>query len=1002
MALSRPTQLNDLYRDVALINPVLGEVLTRGATHWTNGAAAVGMTGGPINPKDYGAIGDGTNTFITQADIDAHPEWLGTYNAEIPSYLGDTWDYVGLQEAIYAAYGGPGAKHSYENPELNREVYIPPGKYQLNRRLLLVDAIGVIFAGAGRFTTKLVSFTPDEPCLETNMVYSVIRDLMFEYNAPGQHCTVPTACVEWTWAGGGDTAGGLAQLSVYDCEFLGGGYNNTIGFRCARDLYQGDNLVFHNCFFASCFYAGFMSGEGAQNALNMCFHTCNFQRCPQYGILAYTGNIICIEGSFQNGQVSAAEQQRGWDIRLVSSANSGSVIHGNRTESRRFLHADSSHAVDVRACSVITGPTAWAPGTAHALGAIRSPYVGQLGDGPNQNGLLYVCAEAGTSGGLVNDDPPYTNEPAWDRSSVGVVDQSLFPVVWAVAGPHVAAPAWVAATEYVVGDEVEGDDGNDYVCVVKGTSGAVEPLWNSHPGITDGTCRWVVYNYNVLEFDFGTIENCNLPFGMVTVGGTSPCRIINCTFSRDDWLYKTPGNNETTLGSVRHYNVFAGNQVLHALGPNNGAPQPYRIPSYGYGDPETATFPDHVEAYSHFYLPGAMPLVWARRALGLTTRSSRDVGFWPPGGYYADGGNADLSQNVVGILGALAPRHAEGANLAGADLLIQGGLGTGTGASGRIRLRTAVPGGAGSDVNVPAATRDALDINHLCVQAGLPFCPRAVTTAQRDALTGLTPGAQVWNYTEAKLQVWNGFAWEDASPGVIAWTPLTQFGANLQGWWTVDDPATLWQLSTLTTAAAATNDPIGAIEDKSGNSRDLLQATAGARPFLTAVVTEGRRAVRFAGVDEFLQTAAFDRYPDPTTVVIVLKSPATGGYLFTPGGATLDGTLSHGGLGTQLVFSYGANLSIAGDVQTQFGTIICTYDAANSEAWLNGTRFAAALTAGALPQGLTLGAAYNGSGFGQLDFCEAFIVDRALTDTEVDQVNLYCARWGTPEPHLNG
>lgn len=67
---------------------------------------------------------------------------------------------------------------------------------------------------------------------------------------------------------------------------------------------------------------------------------------------------------------------------------------------------------------------------------------------------------------------------------------------------------------------------------------------------------------------------------------------------------------------------------------------------------------------------------------------------------------------------------------------------------------------------------------------------------------------------------------EDSTP---SWSPL-DLGADLMGWWPLDDPAELWQASDGTTAVSADNDPIGRAVDQSTNERHGVQSTSGARP----------------------------------------------------------------------------------------------------------------------------------------------------------------------------
>ena len=863
----------------------------------------------PINAKVYGAIGDGTNHFITSQDITDNPQWEDRYTTA------DTWDFVGIQEAIYSAYGTPGNLHSLGYAELNREVYLPAGDYRINRTLFLTAGIGVILSGAGRFSTSIYITVKDQPLLETNMCYAVIRDIYFGYGGGEAH-TVPTALVEWNWGSPGPAAG-LAQLSVYDCLFHGSNFDYTIGFRAARDNLQGDNLVFHNCFFASCFYAGFATGSAAFNALQMGFFHCNFQSCFGIGILIYGGNIGAYDCSFQNGHFSSTPQQTGFDIYLVS--NSGgvcSVIEGCRSESSAFLHADSLHNVSVKGCSNIVSPTAWVPDTVYAEGVI-----------------------------------------------VRARSASAFA------------------------------DGRPYICVTGGTSGATgaEPEWAGEDGLADNTVVWDVYNYNTLEFDHGTIENCSFPWGQVKIGTGGPCRIQNGIFSRDDWLWKGVPPIASTLEAASHYTILCDIQVTHGGSVNQGSPVPYALETY---DAEA----DHVTAYVHYYLPPTMPLLWLRNGHRVAHRAARDVGLWPSRGHFADGTNEDLSTNVLGNIGAIGPRHApETADTAGEDQIIQGGLGRGTGASGAIRFRVAAPGATGSVLNFPHATIDALRVTHERVKAGLAWQPLKLMESARDALTGLEPGDTIWNVTRSRLQVWNGFDWDDASPGTITWTPAV-FAGDLQAWWAVDDAATLWQDSSLTTPATLDTDPIGGISDKSGNSRHLLQATAGARPQLKLDITAGRPVVRHNGTDEFLQTSTFSR-PVPNTLICIFR--ATTGTVIAAANGFVGQLMAVGG-GVQTYFGYGSAIGVNADVGTQPGCAVATYDGTASKLWVNGIRDSAGspLTAGGSPTGITVGAIFDGSDFSALDFCEAFVVDRALTDLEIDHVGLYAQRWGTPEPVL--
>ena len=61
-----------------------------------------------------------------------------------------------------------------------------------------------------------------------------------------------------------------------------------------------------------------------------------------------------------------------------------------------------------------------------------------------------------------------------------------------------------------------------------------------------------------------------------------------------------------------------------------------------------------------------------------------------------------------------------------------------------------------------------------------------------------------------------------------AWTPASL--TNLLWWYNIYDLSKMWTTSDKTTLVSADNDPVGYIEDSSGNGHDIQQTTAGNRP----------------------------------------------------------------------------------------------------------------------------------------------------------------------------
>lgn len=86
---------------------------------------------------DHGSLGDQSGATIKQSDIDAS-SWIGTYE------VGDTWDYVGIQEAIY---------HNLHKSRTGI-VMINAGNYILNKPVIIPSGMHVV--GEGYNTTIFV------------------------------------------------------------------------------------------------------------------------------------------------------------------------------------------------------------------------------------------------------------------------------------------------------------------------------------------------------------------------------------------------------------------------------------------------------------------------------------------------------------------------------------------------------------------------------------------------------------------------------------------------------------------------------------------------------------------------------------------------------------------------------------------------------------------------------------------------------------------------------
>lgn len=108
--------------------------------------------------------------------------------------------------------------------------------------------------------------------------------------------------------------------------------------------------------------------------------------------------------------------------------------------------------------------------------------------------------------------------------------------------------------------------------------------------------------------------------------------------------------------------------------------------------------------------------------------------------------------------------------------------------------------------------------------------------------------------------------------GTAVWRPWRLFSDGEAGvWYDPSDLSTMWQ-DAAGTVAAAVDQPVGRILDKSGNGKHATQGTAAARPILRLV--GGLYYLEFDGVDDSMVTATAAGLTGPVVTTI-------GGWLTT-------------------------------------------------------------------------------------------------------------------------
>jgi hypothetical protein len=258
---------------------------------------------------------------------------------------------------------------------------------------------------------------------------------------------------------------------------------------------------------------------------------------------------------------------------------------------------------------------------------------------------------------------------------------------------------WRAGAKYPAGTTVVGHgntDGVAYYTTEGGTTGTAEPTWDSTRGpITDGGVTWLPLNYAALSGGNLAVDDCVVLYGQVALGSNVVANghVHGCSFSRPDWMTRIGNGSWSVMDNV----------VNLAGGPNNShGPAAYSI--------DTGRLPDAPMHRSVLGLGGDAAILFP--AAGLTS-----VGIT----------RGDTQRDILGVYGAVGRPTPAGANAAGTDLMLLGGLSTGAGAPGLIALQTGDAGPAGGVVNEPT-TRLTLSAGGVTVGSGAPRIRKMVAT----------------------------------------------------------------------------------------------------------------------------------------------------------------------------------------------------------------------------------------------------------------------------------
>lgn len=115
-----------------------------------------------------------------------------------------------------------------------------------------------------------------------------------------------------------------------------------------------------------------------------------------------------------------------------------------------------------------------------------------------------------------------------------------------------------------------------------------------------------------------------------------------------------------------------------------------------------------------------------------------------------------------------------------------------------------------------------------------------------------------------------------AATAASAFTPLSLFASGEQGFWfDPSDFSSMFQDSAGTTPVTAVGDPVGKINDKSGNNNHATQGTSAKRPILQQDGA-GKYYLDFDGTDDSMTIASYTPGQDKVQAFVGLRALASG------------------------------------------------------------------------------------------------------------------------------
>jgi hypothetical protein len=675
-----------------------------------------------------------------QALIDVFPEWWGATAGDASGATNSQ----ALQAAIIGAYGN-NRTNSTVYSKYNRVLHFST-LYNINKELQAYHMIGFRWEGENQFGSGLRQITCGLRIIDGQSVaYGRFENLRFESGCGGKS-SAALVDIDYSGAQGADLRS--QNITFYDDFFAGAGLTD-VGVLIAKSGSgaQGDNIRCYNCYFNGFTGAGWQIGGNntgrnagrsyAQNAIKEQIIGGDIQGCPLYGVAVYGGSIE-VDGTTMENDSAGFGTQTGFDV-YCEAPQDRCIVRSVRSESHKLA---AGSPILIEHSRTLFQATQWySAGRSQSMAGTTWPAqtifsgTGQGGDGKYYQvqsrgkfgGLGLTLATGGGSltkignqmanwpiDGFIGQQATIVSGPG--NGQYCVITSNTAAVISCAAG-------WV--TNYYQLAIVSPDSSSKFV---------VEPNWAAHP-TASGTIRFAPFNFNVIEGNVGGViadgqlYDVDAPGGQIKIAG--PYSEVKHVFvSRADW--NSAGFVlEDSLQLADYDDIYIEKPDQHISVGGTAKHIPWTFSRNSGGD----SFYSGVTQKNM----GTKPVCWSYGQNG-EDRSANDVCI----GIRTD--NSSLNSTgraVLGILGTVGPATPFGANKAGMDLPVSGGLSTGNGIPGGISFRLGTEGMAGNQVN-DSTEVSRLDLNGYKLPsfafAKLPTAPNGYVVFCTDCNPGCTAG----------------------------------------------------------------------------------------------------------------------------------------------------------------------------------------------------------------------------------------------------------------------